>query len=139
MIIILNRHAQNFGIPQAQARFLFTSLNLKLKRIINSNQFYDKGRYINLIENEDFWGNVICKKLYENLDLVTEHYSILLSLPQDYQYIIYFINFLQEMSYSNNISPEIYYDFILKCRKNDSEIEMKRLADSILTILTRTI
>lgn len=116
-----------FGIPQAQARFLFASLNLELEQIVNGVN-YDKDMYNVLVKKDDFWGNVVCKKLYENLDLVTKYYGWLLSSPKDYQYIIRYINFLYEMSCSNSMLPEVYYDFILNCREKDSKIETERLA-----------
>lgn len=116
-------HNNNFGIPQAQARFLFASLNLELKKILNSGENHDRDNYSYLVKNENFWGYAVCKKLYENLDLVTKYYKCLLSNPKDYQYIICFINFLYDLSYSSDMLPQAYYEFILTCVRYDEARE----------------
>jgi hypothetical protein len=61
-----NPKNNNFGIPQAYARFLLNSLNLKPRQVVLNNWSIPRDNYCYLVNDSDFWGLVISKELYEN-------------------------------------------------------------------------
>lgn len=99
----------DFYISEAYARVFFNSLNSELSDIIYFTN-YNK-----------FWGNAICKKLYENIDLVTKYYGCLLSQPKKYQYVIRFINSLHDLSHSDSTIAEVFEKYVLESIKQIEE------------------
>lgn len=117
----------DFYISEAYARVFFNSLNSEIKHQI-SLCFHSDIKYIT--KSDKFWGNAICKKLYENINLVTEYYGCLLSQPKKYQYVIRFINSLHDLSYSDSTIAEAFERYVLESIKQieeEKETEKKTL------------